>query len=72
MGAARPHTPRQRDTIPLDSRKRYFGRTGSRYSLLSRLPLRESGYDDIDKPERDMIARYRAYESGYNKTAGNK
>ena len=35
------------------------------------IKLRESGYDDIDKLEKDMIAKYDAYNTGYNKTSGN-
>lgn len=33
--------------------------------------LSESGYDDIDLLEKDMIAKYHAYDIGYNKTSGN-
>jgi hypothetical protein len=40
--------------------------------LIRLITLRESGYDDLDRLERDMIAKYRAYERGYNKTAGNQ
>ena len=39
--------------------------------LIRLMTLRESGYDDLDLLEKDMIAKYHAYESGYNKTAGN-
>jgi len=34
-------------------------------------PLANSGYYDLDKFEKDMIAKYDAYNKGYNKTAGN-
>lgn len=34
--------------------------------------LSESGYDDLDLLEKDLIKKYDAYESGYNKTHGNK
>ena len=40
--------------------------------LIRLITLRESGYDDLDRLERDMIAKYHAYESGYNKNAGNR
>lgn len=40
--------------------------------LIRLITLRESGCDDLDRLERDMIAKYHAYESGYNKNAGNK
>jgi hypothetical protein len=33
--------------------------------------LGDSGYYDLDKLEKDMIAKYDAYHSGYNKTVGN-
>lgn len=33
--------------------------------------LVDSGYDDLDKFEKDMIKKYDAYTDGYNKTAGN-
>lgn len=36
------------------------------------IKLTESGYSDIDKLERDLIKKYDAYNSGYNKTNGNK
>ena len=39
--------------------------------LIRLMTLRESGYDDLDLLEKDMIAKYHAYESGYNKTVGN-
>ncbi len=35
------------------------------------ITLRDSGYDDLDKLERDKIQEYHAYERGYNKTSGN-
>ena len=34
--------------------------------------LSESGYDDIDQLEKDMIERYHAFSAGYNRTSGNK
>ena len=33
--------------------------------------LSESGYDDIDQLEKDMIKKYDAYDIGYNRTSGN-
>ena len=33
--------------------------------------LSESGYDDLDHLEKDMIKKYHAYSTGYNKTSGN-
>ena len=33
--------------------------------------LSESGYDDLDHLEKDMIKKYHAYSIGYNKTSGN-
>ena len=39
--------------------------------LIKLITLRESGYDDLDKLERDMIMQYHANIDGYNKTAGN-
>jgi len=35
------------------------------------LPLSTSGYNSLDKFEKDMIAKYDAYNNGYNKTHGN-
>ncbi len=35
------------------------------------IKLTESGCDDLDELERRMIARYQAYDKGYNKTRGN-
>ena len=35
------------------------------------IKLSDSGYDDIDKLERDMIDKYDAYSIGYNRTSGN-
>lgn len=35
------------------------------------ITLRESGYDDLDKLERDLIRQYHANIDGYNKTSGN-
>lgn len=34
--------------------------------------LSESGYSDIDKLEKDLIEKYNAFETGYNRTRGNK
>ena len=33
--------------------------------------LKDSGYYDLDKFEKDMIERYNAFADGYNKTIGN-
>ena len=33
--------------------------------------LVDSGYSDLDKLERDLIAQYHAYDTGYNRTKGN-
>ncbi len=35
------------------------------------IKLSESGYDDIDQLEKDMIKKYDAYVTGYNRTSGN-
>ena len=35
------------------------------------LKLSESGYDDLDRLERDMIKKYKAHSIGYNRTSGN-
>lgn len=35
------------------------------------IKLSESGYDDIDLLEKDMIKRYDAFNIGYNRTSGN-
>lgn len=35
------------------------------------IPLVNSGYYDLDKMEKDLIAKYNAYDRGYNKTIGN-
>lgn len=34
--------------------------------------LSESGYSDIDKLGKDLIEKYNAFETGYNRTRGNK
>lgn len=34
--------------------------------------LSNSGYSDLDKLEKDLIEKYDAYNSGYNKTSGNR
>ena len=39
--------------------------------LIKMIKLTESGYDDIDKLEKDKIEEYQAYYRGYNKTIGN-
>ena len=36
------------------------------------IKLSESGYSDLDKLEKDLIERYDAYGSGYNRTSGNR
>lgn len=36
------------------------------------IKLSESGYDDIDQLEKDMIEKYHAFNAGYNRTSGNK
>lgn len=36
------------------------------------IPLKTSGFPSLNDLERYAIARYRAYEKGYNKTRGNK
>lgn len=33
--------------------------------------LSDSGYDDLDLLEKDLIKKYNAFTNGYNKTAGN-
>ena len=35
------------------------------------IPLADSGYQDIDLLEKDMIQKYDAYHKGYNRTKGN-
>lgn len=35
------------------------------------IPLSKSGYTSLDKLEKDMIAKFKANTTGYNKTAGN-
>ena len=35
------------------------------------IPLTSSGYQDLDKLEKDMIAKYDSYNSGYNRNSGN-
>lgn len=35
------------------------------------IKLSESGYDDIDSLEKDMIEKYHAFSVGYNRTSGN-
>ncbi len=39
--------------------------------LIQLIPLIDSGYVDIDEMEREMIKKYDAYKSGYNRTVGN-
>lgn len=36
------------------------------------IKLSESGYSDLDKLEKDLIKKYDAYNSGYNRTSGNR
>lgn len=45
-------------------------RRGDRFGVRT-LPLRGSGFPDLDSFERTAIAAYGAYEVGYNKTRGN-
>lgn len=45
-------------------------RRGDRFGVRT-LPLRGSGFPDLDTFERKAIAAYGAYEVGYNKTRGN-
>lgn len=35
------------------------------------IPLADSGYQDLDLLEKDLIKKYDAYNSGYNRTSGN-
>lgn len=35
------------------------------------IPLTTSGYQDLDKLEKDMITKYDSYNSGYNRNSGN-
>lgn len=39
--------------------------------VIKLIKLSESGYDDLDLLEKNMIEKYRAYDLGYNKTRGN-
>lgn len=39
--------------------------------IIKLVPLVNSGYYDLDLLEKDLIAKYKAYERGYNKTHGN-
>lgn len=43
---------------------------GDEFKILV-IKLTESGYDDLDELEKDMIEKYHAYTNGYNKTKGN-
>ena len=36
------------------------------------IPLADSGYQDIDLLEKDVIQKYDAYHRGYNRTRGNR
>ena len=36
------------------------------------IPLADTGYEDIDLLEKDMIQKYDAYHRGYNRTRGNR
>lgn len=38
---------------------------------IAMIKLIDSGYEDLDKLEKDKIREYHAYEQGYNKTKGN-
>lgn len=39
--------------------------------LIKLMPITNSGYYDLDLFEKDMIAKYDAYKTGYNRTKGN-
>lgn len=43
---------------------------GNRF-VIRFVSLNESGYNDLDLLERDMIQHYNAFTTGYNKTVGN-
>lgn len=47
-----------------------YKRGGDKFTI-KLCPLVNSGYFDLDKFEKDMIAKYDAYNNGYNKTIGN-
>lgn len=38
---------------------------------INTISLREYGIDDLDKMEKELIAKYHAFDRGYNKTRGN-
>ena len=44
---------------------------GDRFRIKT-IALSKSGYDSLDKLEKDTIETYEAYEYGYNKTRGNE
>lgn len=44
---------------------------GDRFTI-KLLPLRNSGFDNLNDLEREAIATYNSYAKGYNKTRGNK
>lgn len=46
-------------------------KTGDEFSV-KLIKLSSSGYDDLNKLEKDTIKNYGAYERGYNKTRGNR
>ena len=46
-------------------------RKGDRIVVCSQ-SLAKSGYENLDKFEKDMIRKYRAYTEGYNKNSGNE
>lgn len=46
-------------------------RNGDQFSIQT-IPLSGSGYKTLDALERDTIQSYNAYDSGYNKTRGNR
>ena len=48
----------------------YDYRNGDSFSV-DVIPLAGSGYDSLDRLEKDMIKKYNSYENGYNKTRGN-
>ena len=47
-----------------------YKRGKDRFSI-KLIPLVNSGYYDLDKLERDLIAKYKSFEKGYNRTHGN-
>lgn len=47
-----------------------YKRGGDKFTI-QLVPLVNSGYYDLDKLEKDLIAKYDSYNNGYNKTSGN-